>query len=283
MAIFAATENLDMSVLANYQTLMGDIYDQIVTTAGWVQTADTGQTNPRGVGSLPTAATYTNYAIYKTNDGLTTVYLRVGFGRNTSTSPAIDVKIGTSTDGAGTITGNVSGLTTTLPDGNGTGTGHIYVTGTAGRLGISTSPVQTNGTGILVWIERSHNGAATDTSDYMTIAVSGSGVGTSQHSVMMSGTNALAQTGIRAAMPNPSTGGGTWIQGGTNTGVAFAVPMPTTYNAQPMLGLVLHTSLVTDFAVDTTTTIAAYGSTHTYLVTGKASNNGNSRCMIRYE
>lgn len=276
MSTFSGTYNLDMSVLANYTLLMGDIFDQIIAM-GWVQTADTGQTDPGGVGALPSVGSYTNYGVFRTNDGLTNVYLRVGFGRDTTTTPALQVQLGYSTDGAGAITGNKSTLTT-VPSVGGSSK-HVYLSGDTGRLMIATDP--TSGGGIAIVIERSHDGSAADTSAFTTIALVGNGAGARQHTIMPSGVNGVEHTGIRAATPNPASG--SWLLD-TDTGIAFAVPMPRGYNVQPMIGLALHTSAVADFTADTTTTATTFGSSHTYLVLADTGNNGsNTRLMVRYE
>jgi hypothetical protein len=76
---------------------------------GFVQTADTGQANLATI-SAPTGYNEsTGFQIYRTNDGLTAVYVKVEFGSSQSgpTNPAIWFTVGTATNGAGVIAGSV--------------------------------------------------------------------------------------------------------------------------------------------------------------------------------
>ena len=75
---------------------------------GMVKTADTGQTAasalPIGSGSLVVAG----YEVFRFNDALQStapIYVKIEYGTYTTTIPCIWVTIGTSTDGAGNITG----------------------------------------------------------------------------------------------------------------------------------------------------------------------------------
>ena len=90
------------------------IFDTFVTTGGWVQTADTGQVTISAIAHATVANTYQGYHIYKMADTLqatTPCFLRVEFGASAAAanSPAFKITVGTGTDGAGNITGVLSG------------------------------------------------------------------------------------------------------------------------------------------------------------------------------
>lgn len=75
---------------------------------GLIATADTGQINLVTVSKPAAASTSQGYKIYRTNDGLTPVYIKVEFGSGSNIAyPSMWITIGTGTDGAGTINGTV--------------------------------------------------------------------------------------------------------------------------------------------------------------------------------
>jgi hypothetical protein len=90
--------------------------------SGLVKTTDTGQvdwtTATRPYTTSSTGSSVTHYEIYKFNDTLQTtspVFLRIGYGNAYGTSSAaftvaMSIQIGTSTNGAGTLTGKTSTL-----------------------------------------------------------------------------------------------------------------------------------------------------------------------------
>lgn len=280
MATFSGSYNFDMSVLANYTALMGDIFDQIVAM-GLVQTADTGQTDPGGVGSLPAQNNYGNFAVFRTNDGLANLYFRIGFGRDGSNHPAMTFQLGTGTDGAGTLTGN----TTSSKTGNAgvtTSGRSVYISGDTNRLTICLNPVATSrDQAFHLGFARSHDGTGADTAAEATLIWIYSGTNGGQHTIALSGTSGVEQTYLRAACPRPASGS-TWDVG-LGDGVAMVVPMGSSYGANPSLAAGLYR--LGDLTPDTTTVISVYGSNHTYLVAGSdtVNDDGNGRPLFRYE
>lgn len=283
MATFSGTYTLDMSVLANYTSLMGDIFSQI-TAMGWVQTADTGQTDPGGVGALPAQNNYGNFAVFRTNDGLTNVYFRLGFGRNSANQPSFTFQIGTGTDGAGTLNGNTTSLQTGYA-GNTSSGKLLYISGSTSRIAIVLNTVDGRDQQFTCVVARSVDtgGAYTATTATMFWRYSGTLAG--QHTIGFGGTNGIEQKFLRAAVPQPATGT-TWVVG-TDVAAAWCVPMGPGYNANPSIdvGVVRNG----DFTANTTTAITHYGASHTYLVTGVDEctgtlTTGNTDTMlVRYE
>lgn len=282
MGTFSGTYTFDMTVLANYKALMGDIHAQI-QAMGWVQTSDTGQTDPGGVGSLPTTDTYGNYDVYRMNDGLTNVYLKVGYGRTQSGSwPSFQVKIGTSTDGAGTLSGNVSSTKTFHASTNASSLS-VYVSGDTNRIGVSLNPSSSDTNQQCMFaVERSLDSSGAATATHATIWWQGYNAVTGQHTINLSGTNGVEQTLWRAAAPRPASSGSTWTVSG-NIGVAFSVPMPATYASNPSLQIGMC-GASDGFTPGTTTVITHYGASHTYLVANRViDDNSFARPLMRYE
>lgn len=75
---------------------------------GLIGTADTGQVNLTTVTKPSVVSTSQGYKVYRTNDALTTIYIKIEFGSGTNILyPSVWITVGTNTDGAGTITGTV--------------------------------------------------------------------------------------------------------------------------------------------------------------------------------
>ncbi|MDG4594210.1 MAG: hypothetical protein P9F75_00700 [Candidatus Contendobacter sp.] len=79
-----------------------------VFALGLTNTADTGQINLATVTKPSVASASQGYKMYRTNDGLTNVYIKCEFGCTSNVLyPSLWITIGTGTDGAGTINGTV--------------------------------------------------------------------------------------------------------------------------------------------------------------------------------
>lgn len=107
--------------LTAWKLICQDIHDQLLN-CGLYSSADSGQLDISTVASLPLRTTFAGYKIYVMDDGVTTpVYIKLEFGVNETglgSNPGsgyyvvnntlrIKVTIGLTSDGAGTITGNV--------------------------------------------------------------------------------------------------------------------------------------------------------------------------------
>lgn len=88
----------------------GSVVDGFFATAGWVQTADTGQINWTTVTKATTINTSQGYSIWRMNDtlqGTYPIYLKIEYGTGPAAGPipGIWITIGSGSDGSGTITG----------------------------------------------------------------------------------------------------------------------------------------------------------------------------------
>src|SRR6186997_665737 len=112
MASFTATPaNFTNSSDANFR-VWGAYISSKLLAGGMVQTADTGQINWTTVLTPTGINTYAGYEIWRFADALQAsapVYFKIEYGEGSNVDgPAVRVKFGTGSDGAGNLTGNVS-------------------------------------------------------------------------------------------------------------------------------------------------------------------------------
>lgn len=88
----------------------------LLSTAGFVQTADSGQIDPGTV--VGAAGAISGYSVHRMNDSLQSiapVFFKLVYGYGNSAGKLrVDIQFGTGTDGAGTLTGQVSSVRTML-------------------------------------------------------------------------------------------------------------------------------------------------------------------------
>jgi hypothetical protein len=133
---------------------------------GLVKTSDTGQIDWTTVLKPSGSNIKMGYEIWRFNDALQAtkpVFIRIDFGSGLSTNyPGLWVTVGTATNGAGTLTGQV-GATRPVPA-NSTTTGPTYCSGSSSRLNLASN----TGAGasfLLISVERTKTGAGVDTGD----------------------------------------------------------------------------------------------------------------------
>lgn len=196
----------------------GSTISSAISTVGWVQTSDTGQINWTTV-TYPTAAdTSKGYEIWRMNDSLQStapLFLKIEYGSGGGAGfPALWVTVGTGTDGAGNLTGQVStrrnlrcgNYTATLTPG--------FVSGTSSRLliGFCIGNNGNNGVvtyGMVVSVERSHDTSGADTSGgalILTWSNSGPAPTTGSQYLPSSGTIPSVYTGFNCSSPPTGTG-----------------------------------------------------------------------------
>jgi hypothetical protein len=84
---------------------MASFIDTTLIGGGWLRTADTGQLDISTLVGTSTQNTVLGYKVYKSNDGLTDIYLKVEFGVSGGSSwPGIWFTAGLGSNGSGTIT-----------------------------------------------------------------------------------------------------------------------------------------------------------------------------------
>lgn len=282
MTTFTNTYAWDMSVNANFQALMGAI-DSNIQSFGWQLSGDTGQTDPSGASS-PGTNTDAGYRIYNTNDGGTTVYMKILYGEGGSANiPRLTISLGTGTNGSGTLTGNTMTAVTLSHVSDNSGTHRLYMSGTAGRLMIFLGDSNTTANllcGISIHRSIDSSGAATNTGACVFIEYSNNSY--KQQYLPLSGTVPSAESQWVAAFPS----GASHI-----VGSAVMTGHPVTWDAS---GAHYPTPAVaiggtTDFTVGSpgnTTTITLYGTSRTFLITNAFDpihGSSNHRALFLYD
>lgn len=271
MGQHASTDDYDLSVLANYQSLYGNVRTGLLADGCTIVT-DSGDTDPTGVVGVPAQTTYTNYEIWKMPGGvgLTDLYVKLGYGRNTNNGPSVQVTIGTGSDGAGTLTGDT--MTARVGGAEQSGAAqHTYVSVDAGYLTILFAAVGEHGQ---ILIERSIDGTGTVTNNYYTRIVYQNGNSEFQDSIMIGGgTQPPGQGRVIAATPT------NWTIAGDKF-VAFMHPIVRGGLANVSPNCAVFNS--GDFVADTITAIDVYGSTKHYIPCSPNAGSGLF-LMFRYD
>jgi hypothetical protein len=261
----------DSSTLANFKNWAQTI-STFFTTAGWVQSSDTGQVNWTSIASVPGSGAYV-YEIWQPNDGLTTFYLKVEYGNfsGSANSPSIRLTLSSATNGSGTPTGFTCGPF--IPN-NLAGTPSSSVAtyecnffGNSGMMSVMMWRSASTGNATLPCvfnIERSRDSSGNPTSSYITIYYAGS-----------SGTNTLIYNqqsivfgvGAGLAISNvvPSVRG-TGVTGSFNGAIPIDLVAPYVgYFDQNCTGLASGAGA--DFSEGVTFNATVYGTTMTYMPT----------------
>ena len=277
----------DSSTLANFKSWAQAI-SSFFTTAGWSKSTDTGQVNWGTIASVPGSGAYV-YEIWEPNDGLTNFFLRVEYGNYSGQAncPTVRLSVGTSTDGAGNLTGQKTQTATTVQTSytapSTTATYECDFSGALGRIGAMLWRNGTNACQSFFAVERSVNSSGAYTGSYVTIWTCGNAQfgtgGANQMTLYFS---------IGETPDNINVGGnhgnGGWISRacvaiGQSTTRAFngSIPFDT---CSPFVGFfdypctVCGVGLQPDIAEGITFTVTLYGSTRTYL----PSYQGNFNC-----
>jgi hypothetical protein len=263
--------------------------EAMLTAAGWVRTSDTGQTNASALTGVA-INTVSGYQVWRMNDSFQAtvpVYVRFNFGSSAGVNTAfLQCIIGTGSDGAGNITGEL--LTTTNPaiGSGGSNIATFYGSGANNRIamffGDVTVPHQW-----VISIERSKDSTGADTSDglmvlYEQTAGSSFTANFRTFRYLQFGANPyVSSTNIGAFVPN----GSTWADSGGIVGVCpvrFFRGQPS----NPCLSWLVY--LNGDTAVGAPCSVNMYGATHSYMPLGSiiqtaVLGNANSSLMMLYE
>lgn len=272
MGQHTTSQTFDMSVQANWQALMGFIRTSLLAD-GCTLTADTGQTDPSGA-ALPAQNTYAVYEVWKmpNSTALPDIYFKLGYGRNTSNGPSLHCDVGTSTDGAGTVTGDV--VNANFPGGattNGAGPLATFVSAADGYVMICFNPVGEHG---FVVIERSVDGTAVPTGDFYTRYIYQNGNGPQQESKNIGGgTQPPSQGSMVTAAPN------VW-QIGTDVLIALMHPIVRAGLAHQSPNIARWGNV--GFTAGAASTVPVYGTNKTYIATTASAGSGHFN-LLRYE
>lgn len=294
----------DNSTLANFKSWASTI-SAFFATAGWVQSSDTGQVVWGSIASVPAANAYV-YEIWKPGDALTTFYLKIEYGTGTSssnTNPRIRVSIGTTTNGAGTLTGFVTTLQlnpqTDVTVSSTVTTFNCYFSGDTSRIGVLMWRDDAANAGpVFFGVQRSLNSSGAATSSYVTLLSLGHGAsGAAWQQTVVFG------VGIANLLCNPGTSG----TGGFNV-LKSAILSSDNFNgnlsispAFPDVGYfdnpmdIIAVGCLNDFTEGSSYTIAAgnmpYGVSHIYLagkgnplyLAGWGGSSNNCCFLMRYD
>lgn len=273
----------DNSTLANFKQWAQAI-SSFFSTAGWLQSSDTGQVNWSTISAVPGSGAFV-YEIWEPNDGLTNFFVKMEYGNSTGStnSPCIRVTISTTTNGAGTPSGLVLGGRMCAPSSFGapsaTSQYECDFSGAAGRIGAMMWRNGGNNCQQLFAIERSLNSSGAYTGSYVTLWTVGN-----NNNNTPSGNQQSLVFGVGAGPAMLSAG---FSPGGQTTyGICSSRLGASTFNnnsatfngsipfdtCAPSVGFFDYPStmvgigLTGDFPEGVTFTITLYGATRTYMV-----------------
>lgn len=184
---FSSTLVSDISTDARFRAVAQFIEDTLVTTGGWLLSTETGDTAPASLAHPTTTDVKKGFRVYKTNDGLTQVYMRIDYGSNGgggSGGIGLWITLGTGSDGAGTLTGiffnGGASAKATITDANGgtvgtTGAVNSYGSADTGRVQIGLFIGATVANIVAFSIERSKDSSGNDDSNGILIACTSGG------------------------------------------------------------------------------------------------------------
>jgi hypothetical protein len=257
---------------ANFRAIIQFIEDTLVTTGGWVNTADTGQTAIASFVKPAVQNSKVGYRIYRMNDSLQAtapIFMRLDFGAANLGINCFGFwpTIGTGSDGAGNITGKMwdGGASTQPPCGQVSSSAvanNSYGSAAPGRVTLGMF-VQATRTLILVFtIERTKNSLGADTADGLLVTYSDAILGNgaldrSRYLNWAQGAQPAPETGLSYVLTvsNPSQSFGGDIGAGVIShfrGVA----------QQPGINILIVNAA--DVGVEGSFTLTIYGATHTY-------------------
>lgn len=267
--------------------------EALLTAAGWVQTADTGQTASASFPAATGTLTVAGYQIWRMNDalqGTAPVFVKIEFGSGSVTnSLGMWFTIGTGSNGTGTITGIIGGNRFSVASqGQSATLFPCYGSGSTSRLSAlhcyTTATVQVS----MAWgIERTKDAAGADTNAGVIFNSVVGAPGTLQgHQYLpFAGTVRAAQT--NPTIPIGSAALGTLVDG-ANVGLLPIFPMAQIGPLEQGLNFAIYFG--TDIAANTDISATVKGSARTYKTFGTpfswgaANQNYTSSCFaMRYE
>ena len=263
-----------------------------VTKVSQANETHAGSGTTTAVAAVP-ASTYV-YEIWAANDSQAStlpIYVKMNYGYATTT-PRLQVFVGTGSNLAGTLTNALSGFNaaqTTFANGGAT-TYPCYFSGDAGEFRMMLWVTYNSNAQYALNIERSKDGTGAKTADYFTVIVLGSLTSVQQTCTGVSTAIAYENWPVAVTCGSGNRGTGFW-----NSSVAAFPFFPLLGTlGNPMLGLMA--CIAADVNDNATVTVATlYGGTHTYIASkggtttqiqnaARAQSNGNAGALLmRYE
>lgn len=302
---FSNTLQMTNSTDALFRAWVQFVEDTLVTTGGWVNTADTGQMTISTAAHPTLTQTKVGYRVYRMADTLQAtkpIYMRIDYGSGTAANtPAMWPTIGTGTDGAGNVTGTIfapvgPGGGSTAPvvaNTNGTNASSSYGSADTNRLQLLMFVRGGANDFLLFSVERSKDSSGNDTGDgllitWQTGSGAGSGIDRSAYVLAVAGTQPAVENGCQVVLSNndPSTFSG-------DVGIGLVLHVKSVVQ-QPGLGVCAANS--NDFVANAQPSFSIYGASHTFQLgsssssqiqiptgNGAATARSQTRIGIRYE
>jgi hypothetical protein len=251
----------------------GSSINTALAALGLVQTADTGQINWTTVTKPTAATTFAGYEIWRFADSLQAtapVFIKIEYGTGSSGASwhGLAVTVGSGTNGAGTITGQV-GTRKVMSTGSNSATAYnTHLSGATNRLQMClNSGGDQQVLGILVAIERSKDATGVDDGTGISTFLCGAPGGTSSQVsqdqfIPFVGAVPAVETGPCVAMPGNAVTSAVF---GADVGVFPHFPV-LGKALNPKLGLLSAKRI--DIADLSTISVTLYGSAHTFLHLG---------------
>lgn len=290
---FSGFTNSGNNVTATLTALSGGPSGTVIVTA----TTQVNETNPASgtttvISSVPASGSSV-YEVWQPGDGLQTFFLRIDYKNNSSQIQML-FQVGTTTNGAGTLTGTTLSQITPATTAN-SGTASLFnclFCGDPGSFACLMWRDLTSGANFAFSIDRSRSGTGNPTGTYLnmlcTNAQIGSGSSSQQHlyfgvgatSVYGYGNGAVAFTGPSSvAALNPVGSLGSVISSLFNgTYPLFPIFPAIGFFDNPMLGMAMVDA--TDFSEGSIISCTIYGTTHTFVTSKISRNNLSSNLCI---
>ena len=285
------TSEAFLSDNTEFQTWAQRIHTAI-TGVGITNTSDTGQVDLT-TAARPSAGSYAGYKIYRFSDTLQAtkpIFIKIEYGVGSAQDrPAMRVSTGTGTNGAGTLSGQLSGSRVITPGSSRADedTAANFASGDTNRLALALNLI-TSGAGTfgMVWVvERSHDEDGTDNGDFCSFASIGTG-GAGHQPIPFTGTVPSLVTALPCLIPNRNDTFGTG-------GDIYLLPVrPSIIKEEPPMRDILvyrhadiaeHSSITVDH-YDTPLVFMPVGDTITAVsATGPQGISTSCSVAIRYE
>jgi hypothetical protein len=284
MATRTAALAYSNSTDALFRLWINEVHNALIAF-GWTQTADTGQINFSTVTRPTTTNSFVGYAVYAMGDSLQStcaVYMRLDFGTTLAQAdgPGLKVQICIgSTNGAGTLIGNVATQQTLNPNLGASAT-VLWAMRTAGSSSSFRFKWGSDGstsTGFIFAVERDQDANGADASTGVNFLTNWQTTWNSQFLELAGGTGAVEARWLAAVSSGASQAAGGFVGVG---------PVRCQLGAlrNPMKTVVVFAR--GDFADNATTQLVLYGTSRTYLMfclfAGQAVNTWNTNCGVAF-
>lgn len=177
--LFSSTLVSDITTDARFRAIAQFVEDTLVTTGGWLLSTETGDTAPASLAHPTTTNQKKGFRVYKTNDALTQVYMRIDYGSTGAANGngfGMWITLGTGSDGAGNLSGiflnGGSASAATVGSATGTTTGttgavNSYGSADTGRVQIGLFVSSTVANIVALSIERARDSSGNQIDDLL--------------------------------------------------------------------------------------------------------------------